>query len=311
MATARGRRVRSGERGSGDPSVRAIEVDTGPAGTFDALMADVFPSAPDRLCGVVHLTPTPGSAGWGVLAATERGAAARALMIERAVADARAYVAGGVRTVVVENFHDAPFDRAGVAPATVAAMALAVDAVTAVDGILCVGVNVLRNDAATALGIAAATGARFVRVNVHTGAMVTDQGVIEGRAAETLRERARLGLDDVRIYADVHVKHATPFAGERLEDAARDAELRGRAGGLVVSGAATGSAPDVARVETVRGAVGGSIPILLGSGLGVDNASRLMGAADGAFVGTSVKFGGDVREAVDPERVAALLQACG
>ena len=36
-----------------------------------------------------------------------------------------------------------------------------------------------------------------------------------------------------------------------------------------------------------------------------------MTVADGAFVGTSVKVGGDVREAVDPERVAALLQACG
>ena len=81
-------------------------------------MADVFPSVPDRLCGVVHLTPTPGSAGWSTIAATERGAAARALMIERAVADARAYVAGGVGTVVVENFHDAPFDQDGVAPAT-------------------------------------------------------------------------------------------------------------------------------------------------------------------------------------------------
>lgn len=274
-------------------------------------MADVFPNAPDRLCGVVHLTPTPGSAGWGMLPVDERGAAARARMIERAVADARAYVKGGVGTVVVENFQDAPFDQAGVAPATVAAMTLAVDAVSAVDGIHCVGVNVLRNDAATALGIAAATGARFVRINVHTGAMITDQGVIEGRAAETLRERARLGLDDVRVYADVHVKHATPFAGEQLEDAARDAALRGRAGGLVVSGAATGRAPDVARVETVRSAVGGAVPILLGSGLRIDNALELMGAADGAFVGTSVKVGGDVREAVDPERVAALLEACG
>lgn len=146
-------------------------------------MADVFPSAPDRLCGVVHLTPTPGSAGWGMLPADERGAAARSRMIERAVADARAYVEGGVGTVVVENFHDAPFDQAGVAPATVAAMSLAVEAVSAVDGIHCVGVNVLRNDAATALGIAAATGARFVRINVHTGAMVTDQGVKIGRAS--------------------------------------------------------------------------------------------------------------------------------
>ena len=35
----------------------------------------------------------------------------------------------------------------------------------------------MRNDAAAALGIAVATGAHFIRVNVHGGAMVTDQGL--------------------------------------------------------------------------------------------------------------------------------------
>lgn len=230
-----------------------------------------------------------------------------AALRERAIADARAYAEGGVRTVVVENFHDAPFDQAGVGAATVAALALGVEAVQGVDGIELVGVNVLRNDALTGLGIAAATGAGFVRVNVHTGAMVTDQGVIEGRAAETLRERARLGLDDVRVFADVHVKHAVPFAGERLEDAARDAALRGRADGLVVSGVATGSAPAAERFERVRGAVGDGVPLLGGSGLSVENAGELMRWADGAFVGTSVKVGGDVRAAVDAGRVAELV----
>ena len=36
--------------------------------------------------------------------------------------------------------------------------------------------NVLRNDAAAALSIAAVAGATFIRVNVHTGAVVADQG---------------------------------------------------------------------------------------------------------------------------------------
>jgi predicted TIM-barrel enzyme len=61
--------------------------------------------------------------------------------------------------------------------------------------------------------LCAATGARFVRVNVHTGAAVTDQGLIQGRAAETLRERQRL-CPDVALLCDVQVKHATPLGGE-------------------------------------------------------------------------------------------------
>ena len=42
----------------------------------------------------------------------------------------------------------------------------------------------LRNDPIAALGLAYATGGQFIRVNVHTGVMVTDQGIIKGGAAE-------------------------------------------------------------------------------------------------------------------------------
>ena len=41
------------------------------------------------------------------------------------------------------------------------------------------GINVLRNDAFSALAIAAVTGADFIRVNVLSGVTATDQGLIE------------------------------------------------------------------------------------------------------------------------------------
>lgn len=56
-----------------------------------------------------------------------------------------------------------------------------------------VGVNVLRNDGKSAMAIALCTGAQFIRVNVLAGAMVTDQGLIEGIAYELLRYRRMLG----------------------------------------------------------------------------------------------------------------------
>lgn len=45
------------------------------------------------------------------------------------------------------------------------------------------GLNVLRNDARSGVGITAATGAAFLRVNVHTGSLFTVQGLLEGRAS--------------------------------------------------------------------------------------------------------------------------------
>ena len=45
-----------------------------------------------------------------------------------------------------------------------------------------VGVNALRNDAQAAMAIATATEADFIRVNVHMGTVVSDQGIIQGIA---------------------------------------------------------------------------------------------------------------------------------
>jgi membrane complex biogenesis BtpA family protein len=229
-------------------------------------------------------------------------------LLVQALADAQAYVAGGIERLIVENYHDAPFFKEGVSSGTVAAITRAVDCISAINGVEEVGVNVLRNDAAAAIGIAAATDADFIRVNVHTGAMFTDQGLVEGRAAETVRTRARIA-PNCRIYADVHVKHATPMAGERLEDAARDAVHRGRADGLIVSGVATGAAPAKEQVERVRKAVGAEVPIMIGSGFSLDTARSLLAFADVAIVGTAAKRDGRVENEVDASRVKELVAA--
>lgn len=248
------------------------------------------------LIGVVHLGPLPGA---------PRYDGALAPVLERAALDAAAYAAGGADALIVENFGDVPFFADAVPPETIAAMALALERVGSAAPGVPLGVNVLRNDARAALGLAAATGAAFIRVNVHTGAMATDQGLIQGRAAETLRSRAKLA-PDVAILADVHVKHAVPLAGERLVDAAHDAFDRGLADALVLSGRATGAPPDPALVHEVRSALGPDVPLLLGSGVSVTNAAALLAAADGAIVGTALKRDGLLSAPVDPERVAAL-----
>jgi len=248
--------------------------------------------------GVVHLGALPGAPRYG---------GALAPVLELAAADAAAYAAGGVDALIVENFGDVPFYADSVPPETVAAMALALARVGEAAPGVPLGVNVLRNDARSALGLAAATGAAFIRVNVHTGTMATDQGLLQGRAAETLRVRRSLA-PAVAILADVHVKHAVPLAGERLIDAAHDAFDRGLADGLVLSGRATGAPPDAALVHEVRAALGPRVPLLLGSGVDHANAAALLAAADGAIVGTALKTGGVLAAPVDPARVRALRE---
>lgn len=249
------------------------------------------------LIGMVHLLPLPGSPRW---------AESMDAVMERALGDAEALAGGGMDGVLIENYCDVPFHADSVPPETVAAMAAVVARI--VDSVTVpVGVNVLRNDARAALGIAAATGAGFIRVNVHTGVMWTDQGVIEGRAAETVRARRSLGMD-VAILADVDVKHATAPPGLSPEDAAADAWHRGLADALVVSGVATGAPTDPGLAKRVGAAVPDA-SVLVGSGVRPDTVAALLDVCGGVIVGTALTVDRRAGTGIDPERVLQLVSA--
>jgi len=254
---------------------------------------------PVPIVGMVHLPPLPGSPGWG---------GDMDAVLAEARDDAAALAEGDVGAVMVENYHDVPFFAERVPPETVAALVLAAAAVREACGGLPLGINVLRNDARTALGVAAAVGAAFVRGNVHTGAAVTDQGLLQGRAAETLRARSAFA-PGVGILADLRVKHATPLAERPAVEEAADLRTRGLADAVIVSGPATGAAADPDELAAVRDALP-ACPLLIGSGATRGNLSDFLPAADGFIVGTSLQTAdGGGRRRIDPRRVAAFTDA--
>lgn len=263
--------------------------------THESLMREVFPRALPFI-GMVHLLPLPGAPRW-------RGSIAE--VTERALTDATALQDGGVDGIIVENYFDAPFYADRVPPETVAAMSVIVAQIVRAARVP-VGVNVLRNDAASALAVAAATGARFIRVNVHTGTMNTDQGALTGQAHKTTRIRAQIA-PQVAIAADVFVKHATPPAGLTIEQAAAEAWQRGLADALIVSGAATGAKTDPDRIRKVRAAVPDAL-IWVGSGMAKDNARELLRICDGAIVGSALAHDGVVGSGIDAGKVKVLAE---
>lgn len=268
------------------------------------MIAQRIPAPRGGIIGVVHLLPLPGDP----LASSGVGFAE---VEQHALADAEALVAGGVDGLIVENFGSAPFVKGTeghrAPPHQVAALALVTRSLVTRFG-KPVGVNCLRNDAPAALGIAAAAGASFARVNVHVGAMVTDQGLIEGEAAHTLRYRLALGANAVALWADVLVKHAAPLAPLDARQATRDCLERGLADAILVSGAGTGEPVALDRLRDVAAAAAGA-PVWLGSGLTPENVDALAPFAQGAVVGTWFKKGGDVRAPVELARVRDLVSA--
>ncbi len=131
-------------------------------------------------------------------------------IVDWVLRDADTLASSGVDALIVENFGDVPFYPRHVPRHTVAFMT-AIGREVARGFRLPIGINVLRNDAESAIAVASAVPAEFIRVNVHTGARLTDQGLIEGMAHEALRHRKLLG-SNVKIFADVNVKHSTPLA---------------------------------------------------------------------------------------------------
>jgi len=250
-----------------------------------------------RIIGVLHAPALPGS---------PRNTLDFNGVMDWVLRDASALAEGGVDALILENFGDVPFYPGRVPPHTVAFMT-ALGREVKRNCKLPLGINVLRNDARAALALCAACDGSFIRVNVHTGAMLTDQGLIEGDAYHTLRYRERIA-SRAEIFADVHVKHAVPLGSWRIEDSAHDTVERGLADALIVSGVGTGQAADLADVERVRRACP-KTKLLLGSGVNAANAKNYLRFADGMIVGSSLKRGGKPANPVDPKRVVALVRA--
>ncbi|MDZ8053649.1 MAG: photosystem I biogenesis protein BtpA [Aulosira sp. ZfuVER01] len=249
------------------------------------------------IIGVVHLLPLPTSPRWGGSLKT---------VIDRAEQEATALASGGVDGIIVENFFDAPFTKNQVDPAVVSAMTVVVQRIQNMVT-LPVGLNVLRNDAKSAMAIASCVRAQFIRVNVLTGVMATDQGLIEGEAHQLLRYRRELGTD-VKILADVLVKHARPLSSPNLTVAVKDTIERGLADAVILSGWATGSPPNIEDLELACGAANGT-PVFIGSGANWENIATLMQAADGVIVSSSLKRHGRIEQPIDPIRVSQFVEA--
>ena len=250
------------------------------------------------LIGMLHAPALPGSPDFQGDFAAIRHSILR---------DAETLLDGGVDGLMLENFGDSPFYPDRVPAITVAAMtSLASDLMWRFEVPL--GINVLRNDGRSALAVAVASGASFIRVNVLCGARVADQGILHAIAHDLLRDRANFRAHSVKIWADVDVKHSAALATRSLRDEVRDLIDRGKCDAIIVSGTATGQPIEEMTLRDVKLAAG-STPVLVGSGVDAEGAPRLRSIADGLIVGTSLKQDGIATNPVVLDRVRQLVGA--
>jgi uncharacterized protein len=242
----------------------------------------------------IHLLPLPGSPQYQ---------GDMSVVYQQALMEADIFQRYDVDALIIENFRDKPFYPGRVPVETVAALtAVGRDIVNQVD--IPVGINVLRNDAQAAIAIATAIGAKFIRVNVHMNAVVSEQGIIQGSSHDTLRLREQL-KSDVFICADVGVKHAAALADRGLAIETKDLCQRGLVDAVIVSGELTGTATKPEDLDIVSQY--SSAPVLIGSGANPENIQHVYEKANGFIVGSYFKKDGVGSNLVDEKRVANFM----
>jgi len=251
------------------------------------------------IIGMVHLLPLPGAPGYDFYGIEA--------VIDHALQDAEALVSGGVDGLIVENMWDLPYYVGmEVPPEEMTTQAVAARAVVEAVNVP-VGINVIHNGGRVTLAVALAAGADFIRVCLLTGARVWDTGELDhGCAAELLRWRKNLGVEHIKIFADVDKKHSVAFPGIDLATHIEWTEFY-LADALIVSGKMTGAAPELEKVRRARELA--TRPILMGSGTTADNIAQFLQYADGAIVGTDLKVDGVAQNPVDVERVKRYMEA--
>ncbi len=250
------------------------------------------------LIGVVHLLPLPGSAGY-------KGSMDE--ILRWALEDAINYKENGVDALIIENMHDVPYLNGHVEPETTAAMTIVAQSIK-YETMVPLGIQILAGANLEALGAAVASSVNFIRVEGFVYAHVGDEGIHQSSAAQLIRRRASLKAEQIKIFADVKKKHSAHAitADVSLVETARAAEFF-QADGVIVSGIATGHAPDADSVKSVK--AGTDIPVLVGSGVTAENCHQFAPWADALIVGSSLKVDGRWSNNVDPDRVKRMTEA--
>ncbi len=262
-------------------------------------ITEIF-AKPKALIGMIHCPAFPGAPRY-------RGAARDALL-DACLRDAECLISGGMHGLIVENHGDIPFSKPDdLGPETSAFMAVVADRLVREFDVP-LGINVLANAAIPAFAVAAAAGARFIRVNQWANAYVANEGIMEGQAAKALRYRAQLRAENIRVFADAHVKHGSHaiVADRSITELTRDLAFFD-ADAVIATGQRTGDTAAMEEIATIRKAT--HLPVLVGSGVTALNVGAILDQVDAVIVASSLKEGGVWWNPVDADRVAAFTAA--
>jgi uncharacterized protein len=259
------------------------------------VLAEIF-GVSKPIIAMVHLPGLPGRP-------RHSKAAGMGLLVETAARDLAALRAAGVDGLLFCNEADLPY-QLQTGPEIAAGMASVIGQVRR-EIFAPFGVNIVWDPMAS-LATAAATGACFIR-EVVSGAYESDHGLMQPSFAAIAAYRERIGAGSVALFGNITPEFASTVGRRGLPARARSAAFLG-VDVILISGQITGTPTDLDEVRMARAAVPGT-PVVANTGVRADTVADVLGAADGAIVGTSLKYEGVTWNGVDPDRAARFMDA--
>jgi membrane complex biogenesis BtpA family protein len=226
-------------------------------------------------------------------------------IMDQAVKDAIALEKSGMDAIIIENMGDNVF---GINLDIEQSCALAaISAVVAQNVSIPIGIDAAMNDYKTALSVAKAIGADFVRIPVFVDTVEFFGGIIQPCAREAMKFRKNLNAENIKILADIQVKHTHMVLPHvSIEDSAKAAEACG-ADAVIVTGTHIGVETPIDIIKRVKKV--SSLPVIAGSGVKTGNIKEQLAIADGAIVGSSLKEGGKIQNPISEELCSELIKA--
>ncbi len=247
--------------------------------------------------GVIHVKALPG---------TPKNTLSSSQIIDEAIQEALVYKNAGIDAIIIENMHDNPYLNSRVGPEITSLMSL-IGYLVKKESLLPVGIQILAGANQEAIAVAKASGLDFIRAEGFVFAHVADEGIINAQAGELLRYRKQIDASEIAIFTDIKKKHGSHSITQDISllETAEAARFF-LSDGVIITGSHTGKPASSDELKLLKTNL--NFPIIVGSGITLDNVSSYLHICDAMIVGSYFKEDGYWENTLSYERVAKFME---
>lgn len=247
--------------------------------------------------GMIHLKALPG---------TPKYSHDKSYIIDESLKEAEIYKDAGIDAIMIENMHDVPYLKEKVGHEVSSLMALVAYQIKQQTQ-LPLGIQILAGANKEAIAAANTSGADFIRAEGFVYAHVADEGLIEAQAGELLRYRKQVDAEHIAIFTDIKKKHSSHALTNdvSLLDTAKAAQFF-LSDGVVITGNHTGVSASIEDLKILKASL--NFPVLVGSGITLENVSAYLPICDAIIVGSYFKEKGYWENALSYEKVSRFME---